>query len=108
LPEKNLFLSEPGIDLVPNGNTSLTSVDVISFKGGVSPKMMRSSLHPKHWFLIIGRRENTKGGPWINLAIGIEDAGTLEREREVREETRRKGVGVEVILESCPHRTWSS
>jgi hypothetical protein len=76
--EKDLFLSEPGIYLVPNSNTSLTNVDIISFKRRMSPEMVRGSLHPEHWLLFIGRGEHSKSRPGVDLTVGIEDTSSLQ------------------------------
>jgi hypothetical protein len=73
-----LLLSEPSIDLVPDGDTSLTSVDIVRLERGVSPEMVRSSLHPEHGLLVVRRGEDTKSMPRVDFAIGVEDASGLD------------------------------
>jgi hypothetical protein len=73
-----LFLGEPSIDLVPDSDTGFTSVDVVSFKGGMSPEVVRGGFHPEHGLLVVRGGEDSKSMPRIDLTVGVENASGLD------------------------------
>jgi hypothetical protein len=74
----NKLLLQPSIHLIPYGHTSLSDKHIIRRESGMCPEMMRRGSHIQSNLLLIGRRQNTKGLPGVNLAIRVHNATCLK------------------------------